>query len=191
MSRVKKHRCEVFWTFSGGIFLVRAIEILWLCFFVFLPLRWYLNSLVRIRHHSNEQIDKYNHWHQHVNAKDNFEQVLGPIWLRFRGVRGQFINLCLIGGGLTKYSEKEQFKGRNRIHAHWWRRRRRGRWSGSSGRFYLGGWVASTSRIGHDSDDDDDDEFRFGFWIWIFVLVRFWVFGYSVQFQLANLRIDT
>lgn len=80
---------------------------------------YYLNPLIGVGHHSNQQVDQHNHRHQHVNAEDYFEQILHPIGLSGFGDILYLVHLRLFGCRLTEDGEEEQLKRGNRMHAHW------------------------------------------------------------------------
>lgn len=77
----------------------------------------YLNPLIGVRHHSNQEIDEDDDRHQHVNAKDNFEQIFGPIGLRLRGARNELVHLRLFGRGLAEDGKEQQLERQYGIHA--------------------------------------------------------------------------
>lgn len=48
-------------------------------------MRYYLNALIGIGHHGDEQIDEDDDRYQHVDSEHNLEQILDPIGLCGRG----------------------------------------------------------------------------------------------------------
>lgn len=83
-------------------------------------LSWrYLDTLVGIRHHSNEQINQHYDRDEHVYAEYNFKQDLSPgrLVIIFRGLIG--VTFHVIGIGLAENREKQQFKSSDRVLLDW------------------------------------------------------------------------
>lgn len=88
-----------------------------------LPSR-YLDTLVGIGHHSNEQIDQHNDRDQHVNSENELKKHLRPrgliiaifhIWVGLL-VGGGF---QVVSGGLAENREKQQLKSTDRVLFDW------------------------------------------------------------------------
>lgn len=79
----------------------------------------YLNALVRIGHHSDEQVDQNDHRNQHVHAIDDFEQNFGPVWLVIvvSGVITGYFEL--VGARLAEHGKKEQLESADRVLLDW------------------------------------------------------------------------
>lgn len=77
----------------------------------------YLNPLIGIGHHGNQEVDQHNHRHQHINTEHNFEQIFRPIRLRSRLASVNFIDLRLLGIRLTEDSKEQQLEWRDWVHS--------------------------------------------------------------------------
>lgn len=78
----------------------------------------YLDTLVRVCHHSNEEINKHNHGYQHVNPEYEFEQYFGPEGLIVLSSL-PILSFELIGRGLAENREKQQLESLDGVLLDW------------------------------------------------------------------------
>lgn len=76
----------------------------------------YLYPLIRVRHHSNQQVNEHDDRDEHVGAEYDFEQVFRPLGPQV-ALRVNVVRRCL-----SKHGEEKPLERNYRSHWNWGRR---------------------------------------------------------------------
>lgn len=79
----------------------------------------YLDTLIGIRHHSNEQINQHYDRDEHVNAEYDLKEDLRPEGLVIMIDRVIGVDFHSVGGGLAENREKQQLESSDWVLLDW------------------------------------------------------------------------